>query len=313
MTLIALVGQLPDEELQRWQTALQAALPGYSFKLHRELNATQQTQCHYAVVANPSTEQLEHYPNLIWVQSLWAGVEKLVAQFKDSTIKVTRLIDPGLAASMAEAMLTWCLFFQRNFHRYQKLEPQKLWQPLEYITSNNTTVGVLGLGALGRQTCNLLTAQGFQVKGWSRTQKTLNNIECFAGKSGLSELLPICDIIISLLPLTDETFHLIDAMFWQQVKPEVCFINAGRGQVLVENDLLKALNSNKVNHAVLDVFQTEPLPESHPFWAHESITVLPHICSPTQIETASSVVCNNLKRVLDDKEFPELVDFTIGY
>lgn len=311
--IIPVFGQIPREELSAWQSELAGQLPSLLFKLEDELSDHEKLTARYAIVANPSKEQLAHFPNLAWVQSLWAGVETLVDQLQTSNIKVSRLIDPGLAQSISEAILHWCVHFQRDFHRYGFNQTKREWQPRTYRERSDLRVGILGLGKLGQRVGKDLAASGFSVSGWSRQPKTLSDIECSYGKEGLSHLLERSDILVCLLPSTPKTQNMIDAKFWSHCQRELCFINAGRGAVVDEDALLSAIENGQVSHAVLDVFQQEPLPQSHPFWGNPHVTVLPHICAPTRLTTAANIIKENLDSVINEQRYPPLVDFSQGY
>lgn len=312
MTPIPIIGQLSEAESQSWVNALTPRMPDVHFCPAAKLSKVQKQTVHYAVVANPSAQQLKEFPALDWVQSVWAGVEKLIDTFSETDISVTRLIDPNLSDAMAETALLWCLYLNRDMHRYAAFQQQQAWQPLPYRTPDQCTVGILGLGTLGTASAKRLSAHGFNILGWSRTAKPES---CFPHRHGIDALpnvLANSDILLNLLPLTHATQHLLTQAQWQQCRPGMKFINFGRGATVHEADLLAALDSRLLEHAVLDVFDREPLPADHPYWQHPNISVLPHISAPTSIESAADITTENLRKKLAGAEVPT-VDFQRGY
>lgn len=311
--LIPVFGQIPDSDIQRWVDELSRSMSGVRFASLDDLTEAEKLKVRFAIVANPTTEQLQTLPALTWVQSVWAGVEKLVKTFAATDIKLTRLIDPELAATMAESALTWCLYLNRDMHLYEQHQRAKHWRPLPYRNTKDCTVGILGLGELGRACAERLQQNHFNICSWSRTEKAVSGFDHYAGLDQLTEVLKRSDILLNLLPLTPETKGLLDKTIWPQCRDGVCLINFGRGPTVVEDDLLDALDQGKPEFAVLDVFEQEPLPESHPFWERSDIRILPHISAPTSVASAAQIVTANLNRVLAGNELPETVDLKRGY
>ncbi|WP_288960911.1 NAD(P)-dependent oxidoreductase, partial [uncultured Sulfitobacter sp.] len=162
-----------------------------------------------AIVANPDPEQLQNMPNLKWVQSLWAGVENLVHTLPDE-VAVVRMTDPQLAKTMAEAVLTMTLYLHRDLPKYAEQQLDAVWEQHTLTLPEDRIVGILGLGALGRAACGTLSLNGFDVLGWSRSLRSIPDVRCYFGDDGLAELLSIADIVVILLPLTNETKGLLD-------------------------------------------------------------------------------------------------------
>ncbi len=226
-------------------------------------------------------------PDLVWVHSVWAGVEKVVAARAGRSFAIVRLIDPELTRTMAEAVAAWTLYLHRDMPGYAALQTQRVWQPLPYRQPAECTVGLVGFGELGQASVQALQQLGFPVLAWSRTPKTASHLETFHGDDGLKHMLSRSDIVVCLVPLTPETRGLADSNFFAQMRPGASFINFARGPIVVADDLLAALDSGHLKHAVLDVFHTEPLPADNPFWGHPKVTVLPHISARTNPVTAS--------------------------
>jgi glyoxylate/hydroxypyruvate reductase A len=310
---IALVGDLSSAQYDAWLSALSKQLPDEQIVRFEQLSTAQKQDCEIAIVANPSPSDIAQLPNLIWLHSLWAGVEKLVAKFKGQSLKIVRLQDPLLSATMSEAVLTWCLYLHRDMHIYRSQQMQQQWQAADYKKPKQRTIGVLGLGVLGRVSAQRLTDNGFKVLGWSRNPKTIDNVTCLHSDSGLTDILCQSDILVILLPLTNETNQLLNSERLKLLKPNASIINFARGGIIDHQALIQGLDSNSISHAVLDVFDQEPLPKNSPLWQNPNITVLPHISAQTDMESASNIVANNIKTYRKTKKIPKHIDFKKGY
>lgn len=278
-----------------------------------QLDASQRAACELAIVANPRPEDLRALPRLKWVHSVWAGVEGLMADLSNTDLKVVRLVDPQLARTMAEAVLAWTLYLHRDMPRYARQQAARQWFAHEYRRPQDTTVSLLGLGALGAASAATLLQAGFKVCGWSRTQKTVPGVQCFAGDDELLRMLPRTDILVCLLPLTPQTRGLINAKRLGALRPKAALINFARGPVIDDAALQKALDDHQLSHAVLDVFEHEPLPADAWQWAHPRVTVLPHVSAPTDRGTASAIVAQNVRRYRESGVIPAPVDRQMGY
>lgn len=302
-----------EDATRKWVDALSSALPECRIVPFSRLTDEERAAAEVAIVANPEPAELTELPSLKWVQSLWAGVERLMAELPPSDLRVVRLVDPMLAQTMANAVLAWTLYLYRDMPRYRSQQEQKVWEQHHLRDPEEVTIGILGLGALGSTSARVLTDQGFTVLGWSRTQASVDGVTCLSGADGLDELLQKSNIIVVLLPLTNETRGLLSAERFARIQRGAAIINFGRGPIIDDPALIVALDSGQVSHAVLDVFDQEPLPTDNPFWSHPSVTVLPHISAPTNFRTASRVVADNIKAFLTDGTIPQGVDRSRGY
>jgi glyoxylate/hydroxypyruvate reductase A len=310
---IALVTRGDAAVEEEWRAALAAAMPEETILPFQALNAEQRRQADIAIVANPDPADVAALPNLAWVQSLWAGVERLVGELGAGAPPIVRLVDPELSRAMAEAVLAWTLYLQRDMPAYARQQRQRVWQALPYRAPSRTRVGLLGLGALGAAAAEDLRRAGFSVAGWSRSGQSLPGIETATGADGLSGLLTRSDIVVCLLPLTADTRGLLDAARLAQMKPGASLINFARGPIVVTHDLIAALDSGHLAHAVLDVFDVEPLPTDSALWDHPRVTVLPHISAPTDRASAAGIVAANVRRYRASGAHPEPVDRVRGY
>ena len=311
--VIPYVSQQSADEASDWISRLSRSMPDEKIIDFKELSAEQARQADIAIIANPDPADVATLPNLKWVQSVWAGVERILADLGDRSFEIARLIDPELARTMAEAVLAWTLYLHRDMPAYADQQRRKEWIELPYRKPADRTVGILGLGTLGSLSADVLLSQGFKVRGWSRNLKVQEGVETYAGQEGLVQLVEKSDILVNLLPLTSETRGLLDAGLLSKAPSGAGFINFGRGPVVVTEDLLQVLENGPLKHAVLDVFDSEPLPQDSRLWDHPSITVLPHISGPTDLDSAARIVADNISRYRETGELPETVDKGRGY
>lgn len=251
-------------------------------------------------------EDFSPYVNARLVQSLWAGVERIVTN-ATLTQPLARMVDPGLAAGMAEYCTGWTLRAHLEMDRYAQ---DGVWRngqvpPL----AHERPVTILGMGELGRAVARHLTAIGFPVTGFSRSGAPVPGVTV---TDDLDVALSGAEVLIALLPDTRETRGLLDARRLARLPQGAWIINPGRGTLIDDPALLAALDEN-VAHAVLDVFRTEPLPPDHPFWAHPKVTVTPHIAADTRPATAAPVAAANLRAAMAGRPVAHLVDRSRGY
>jgi glyoxylate/hydroxypyruvate reductase len=313
LTLIALVTRLDQVEEDAWLAALAAAMPNERLAPFRTLDPSQRHDVEIAIVADPDPADVAALSNLALIQSLWAGVERLANELGPNAPPIVRMVDPEMARTMSEAVLAWTYYIQRDMPTYVRQQRERVWRQRPYRKPSDMTVGLLGLGALGAASARRLTKAGFRVVGWSRSPKRLPDVEAFSGEEGLAAVLSMSDVVVCLVPLTSETRGLLTTRRFAQVKPGAALINFARGPIVVEPDLLAALGSGRISHAVLDVFDEEPLPAASPFWTHPNVTVLPHISAPTDRQTAAEVVADNVRRFRRGERLTDVVDANRGY
>lgn len=298
------------DEASSWRAALAAALPGE--RLVESKDAADDIEV--AIVANPRPGALAGLPRLRLIQSLWAGVDRLLADpTLPAGVPIVRMVDPAMSAAMAETAQWAVLALHRGFFRYARLQREGRWAPHGQRRADEQVVAVLGLGQMGRGTALRLAAQGYRVRGWSTRPTAIEGIETHAGAAALDTLLAQADIVLNLLPLTPATRGLFDAARFARMKPGASLVNLARGAHVVEADLLAALDAGRLRHAVLDVFQTEPLPAGHAFWSHPRVTVLPHAAAQTDPRSAARVVAANLRAWRAGRPLANLVDRQRGY
>ncbi len=305
---IALLTRLPAAEAARWRGLLEEAL-GEAIPAKPDPATVD-----IALVANPPAGSFEALPNLKFIQSLWAGVDSLLADAsRPRNVPLARLIDPAMADTMAEAVAAYVLDLHRQGPLYRQQQAKRVWKQHLQPRPAERRIGILGMGAMGQRSAEVLRALGFTVSGWSRTGATVEGVTMQAGDDGLEALLTDTDILVNLLPLTKETRGLLDRLLFGQLPRGASVINFARGGHLVAADLLAALDDGHLDHAVLDVFETEPLPADDPLWRHAKVTLLPHVAASTDPRTAAAFVAANVRAWRAGEPVKGLVAAERGY
>ena len=307
---VYLTGRFDAGERDDWLALLRAELPGESFVVDR----AEAAEADIAVVANPPPGALQGLPRLKLIQSLWAGVEKLLADDSiPAGLPIARMVDPAMNAAMAETALWATLSLHRGFFAYAARQRAGQWRPHAQRRADETAVAVLGLGQMGRTAALRIAGQGYRVTGWSRGPATVEGLRVAHGDAALEPVLRGAHVVINLLPLTDATRGLFDARRLAWLKPTAGLVNLARGAHVVDADLLAALDAGALRHAVLDVFTTEPLPAGHRYWSHPRVTLLPHAAALTDARSAAVVAAANLRRFRRGEVPQHLVERARGY
>ena len=245
------------------------------------------------------------------VLGLWAGVESIVDN-KTLTQPLARMVDEGLTRGMVEWVTGHALRHHLGMDT-QIIGQDGVWRRHLPPLAPDRPVTILGLGALGVACAHALTGLGFPVTGWSRTSKDITGLKCLHGLKGLHDALHHAEILVLLLPLTEDTQNIVNAETLALLPKGAVVINPGRGPLIDDTALLAALDDGHIAHATLDVFRIEPLPVDHPYWAHPRVTVTPHIASTTRPETATRVIARNIARVEAGLPLLHQVDRAAGY
>ncbi|MEO1431862.1 MAG: glyoxylate/hydroxypyruvate reductase A [Cyanobacteria bacterium J06632_19] len=267
-----------------------------------------------ALAWKPPLGALQKFSNLKLIISLATGVDHILRDPNlPQNIPIVRLISPAQTLQMAEYVNLAVVFFQRRLLDYQQLQKVQQWEYLPICNAKSFTVGIMGLGAYGLTVAKRLQDNGLSVRGWSRTPKEIEGIECFYGREQLRLFLSACRVLVCLLPITSETENILNTDTFSALPQGAYLVNVARGKHLVEADLLSALDSGKVAGAFLDVFSIEPLPRDHPFWFHPKIIVTPHISAagiPSEFADQIINIINNFK---SGQPLVNLVDLNRGY
>lgn len=252
-------------------------------------------------------------PNLQVLFALSAGVDQLDLSRIPPSLPVVRLLDPGITQGMCEYASFAVLGLHRDMLRYRQQQIARCWQAHLLQPAHKRRVGVMGLGTQAQQILATLQPLGFTLKGWARSAHRIADVECFAGREQLPAFLSQCDIVMCVLPLTEQTRGILDRELFRQLPRGAALINMGRGGHLVEEDLLEALDSGQLSGAVLDVVQKEPASADHPFWDHPQILLTPHIAAMTQPESAFGVLLENIRCFERGEPMTGQIDRNKGY
>jgi glyoxylate/hydroxypyruvate reductase A len=312
MTKPALIFSSHNDDPVEWGNALKAVMPELDFRVYPEKGNVADVVA--ALVWRHPHGALRAFPNLKLVVNLGAGVDPIFADPElPQGIPIVRLVDPELTRGMTEYVVLHTLAMHRRMPELAAAQTQSKWHYIHPPDTRLARVGLMGMGNLGGDAAAMLARFGFKLSGWSRQPKQVDGVECFHGRDQLPQFLRNLDILVCLLPLTSQTENLIDATVLRHLKNGAAFINAGRGRIVDDEALLKALDSGRVRHAVLDVFRTEPLPDTHPYWKHPRVTITPHNATAGYPHSAAPQIIDNIKRVLAGEQPFNVVDRDAGY
>ncbi|MAU46409.1 glyoxylate/hydroxypyruvate reductase A [Salipiger sp. HF18] len=301
-----------EDKTQWWVDMLAEMLPGWTVKA---LDAvTDPAEVEYAVVWRPRTGDIAKFPNLKAVVSIGAGIDHVLADSElPEGVPIIRTVGDDLTQRMREYVALHVLRHHRDMPRQLQAQAEKDWHAIVVPVAPNRTVGVMGLGNLGAAAAQTLSALGFNTRGWSKSPKDIAGVETFAGPEGMDAFLDGCEILVNLLPLTEQTTGILNAELFGKLAEGACLINCARGPHLVDADLLEALESGQIKQATLDVFHIEPLPAEHQFWDHPAITVTPHVASQIDAVTGGRIIAANLKTFEETGTCADLADAKRGY
>jgi glyoxylate/hydroxypyruvate reductase A len=300
------------DEAGEWGRLLRERLPGLDFRVHPDPRPS--TDIEVVLAWKPPHGLLARFPNLKLICSLGMGVDHLLDDpHLPRGVPLARLVDRNMAEQMSEYALYAVLHFHRRFDVYQRFQRASRWEELPLPHTAQRGVGVMGMGVVGEDCARKLAALGLRVAGWSRTPKHLDGVRCFHGRDQLAQFLSQSEILVLALPLTPDTRGLLDATALRALPPAACVVNMARGKLIVEADLLRALDSGQLAGAFLDVTEEEPLPPGHPFWQHPAVWITPHIAGLTNPATAAGAIAENIRRLEASESLLDLVDPALGY
>ncbi len=296
-----------DDWVTAWADALARDLPDEVIRINT--GPDDDGDVEFAVVWQPAPGRLARIPGLRAIFSLGAGVDHVFADTElPAEIPVFRLIDPSLTAQMTEYVVMNVLWHHLGMDEYAAHQADRRWRHLDLPRTGRRRVGIMGLGVLGSAAAEALARFGFALAGWTRTARDWPLGEAFHGRRGLRPFLGMSDILVCLVPLTPETEGILDASTFAALPRGAALINAARGGHVVEADLLAALDSGALGAATLDVFDAEPLPRGHPFWAHPRIRVTPHVAAITYGDTMAREIALNIGRFRAGRPMSGMVD-----
>lgn len=307
---MAIAVEMPFDDPDLWIAELRRRLPAEDFRQWPDVG--DRSEIEFVVMWKIDADALHELPNLKAILLTGAGTNHLrpIDDFPD--VPIVRLADETVATDMAAYVIHWVLHFHRGMDVYRWQQDATKWQRHRYRPTRDFTVGVLGMGNIGGAVADAALALGYQVRGWSASGRERAGVTSFAGDQ-LDSFLKGCDALVNVLPLTSDTYRLLNASRLAQLPKGACLINVGRGGTVDHDALVVALDTGRLCGAALDVFSAEPLPEDSPLWSHPRVALTPHVSGSTHPETAADYIAANISRIkAGDAPFP-LLDRTAGY
>ena len=258
-------------------------------------------------------------PNLQVLFSLGAGVDHLIGDPLLPKVPLVRVVDADLTARMSEYVVLHCLMNLRRQRRHDEQQRRKIWFDDRFQPgAHEVRVGIMGLGVLGQDAARKLKVMGFDVAAWSRSPREVEDVQSFSGESGLTPVLARTDILVCLLPLTEATRGILNRSLFERLARDgrlggPILINAGRGGLQVEADILAALEDGTLHAATLDVFETEPLPQDSPLWTHPAVTVTPHNAAMSSPDSIAEQIAGQIRAFERGEKLRNVVDPRAGY
>lgn len=273
----------------------------------------------YVATWGPKPGSLSGLDNLEALFSLGAGVDHLMGYPDLPDVPIMRVAQDDLTHRMSEYVVMHCLMHLRDQRKHDVDQRAKRWAPERAPPiAGDVRVGIMGFGVLGQDAARKLKIMGFDVAGWSRMPKTLEGFEIYSGEEGLARFLARTDILVSLVPLTPETRGILNRSLFTKLARDgrlggPILINAGRGGLQVEADILASLDDDILKAATLDVFEVEPLPQDSPLWTHPRVTISPHDAATSEPEATARYIADQIRRHEAGQPFQNVVEKARGY
>jgi len=301
-----------NKNVEPWEKALKEKLPNTTIEVYP--NIKDKDTVDFVICWKPIKNVFEQFPNIKIIQSVGAAVEHITStQTINNNSTITRIVDERLSNDMWEFLLAIVLSELKNTRTYLKQQAQNAWKQQDYRTINDMTISILGLGKIGGYVAEKFAQIGFKVKGWSNSKKQISKVKSYDGENEFDSFLNNSNFLINLLPLTDQTKGILNKKTFRKLPKDSFLINVGRGEHLVEDDLINSLDDSKLSGAFLDVFLNEPLPKQHPFWKHAKIQITPHVASLTNVATSIEQITENYNRFLKKEKLLNVVSLKKGY
>ena len=256
---------------------------------------------------------IDRLPNLRLIHSVGAGCETIIRHPLPNRVSVCRVVDDAQIQGMIDYCTWAALYYYRELDKVIENSRHKVWEWPQQVPKNTYKIGIMGLGNMGCHVATSLSQSGFEVCGWARTSKQLKTVKSYAGNHELEAFLEGLDLVICLLPLTPETRGILSASFFEKMQPGSVIVNLGRGEHLVEEDLLTTLQEGHLRGALLDVFDNEPLEKNSPLWGAQEVLVTPHMASASSVEEITRQIHDNIIRMRSGEELLNRVDHERGY
>ncbi|MDX8453102.1 glyoxylate/hydroxypyruvate reductase A [Mesorhizobium sp. VK9D] len=307
--LLALTGIHP----QRWHELLSAER-----EVVLEPNGANDPSITYAVVWKQKPNLLKSLPNLRAIFSIGAGVDHVFADPGLPDVPIVKIVADNLTQHMVEYVAWRVLDHHRQAMLYRVQQQKKIWHEPPQRVAGDISVGIMGLGSLGRAAASALLSLGFAVNGWSRSERPMKGVSTYSGESGLIPFLNATDILVVLLPLTPQTQGIVNYGLLKELRKRnglggAVLINAGRGRLQKDADILRALEDGTLKEASLDVFEVEPLPKTSPLWSHPKVFVTPHAAATSDPAHLVPIMLRQMAAYERGEKLENLVDREAGY
>ena len=301
------------EDMEVWSSALQEAMPEMNVKVYPDEGDVNDIE--YAVVWKHPRGILNQYPNLKAILSLGAGVDHVISDPElPEGLPIVRLVDKKLTHEMFLHSLHWVLHFHSDQYLYRIQQQSREWIQQSSVQSEDRTIGIMGLGNIGKSIGDSLVNLDFNVVGWgARPKNSLGEINYYYGQEQLAVFLRQSDILINVLPLSENTKNILTKNELKLLPEGSFIINIGRGGIINESDLLSALDSGHITAAALDVFAQEPLPENNSLWTHPSVYVTPHIAGQSNPGSAAKTIAENIRLIETGEDPYPIYSLNSGY
>ncbi|HEY0440945.1 MAG TPA: glyoxylate/hydroxypyruvate reductase A [Xanthobacteraceae bacterium] len=301
-----------------WHDEFRRAAPEREYRVWNAAQGEALDEIVYACVWRPPAGLLARLPRLQVIFNLAAGVDPLLADPTLPDVPIVRTVHPNLTMRMVEYVVLHVLMHHRGQRTYDAQQRDRVWHGHEHPAASEVTVGIMGVGAIGTAIAAVLRQIGYNVIGWSRTPKTMPGVEVHAGPGGLDAFLAHTEILVCLLPHTRDTEGIVNLPLLRRLKHDgalggAYLINAGRGKLQVDADILAALDQGAIAGASLDVFPVEPLPPENPLWGHPNVIVTPHNAGDLSPPVLVQGVLQQMRRREQGLPLEHVVDRTRGY
>ena len=258
------------------------------------------------------SESIDAANGLEWVQSSWAGIDSLCRPGLRQDYVLTGV--KGIFGNLiTEYVMTYLFALERQVFDMRDNQSRKLWRPKPYRLAKDITLGIVGLGSIGKHLARTAAAYGLHITGLNRSGAACEYVGKVYTNKSISEFLTDVDYLILTLPDTPDTRHFIDAQTLAMMKSSVVLINVGRGGIINEEDLVVALQNGQIGSAVLDVFETEPLPAESPLWELPNVYITPHIAAASFPQDVVDIFVENYGRFVQGRPLLHRIDFERGY
>ncbi len=306
-----LIVNLMTGSAAEWRAAINTELPELDVRFWPDIGDPSEIE--FLAFTQPNLDDWPDFPNLKAMLTRQAGVDGFINHPDLPDVPLSKLEPEGGDPMMTEYVIMHVLRLHRNMPTYRQHQIRRKWQPVKQKRPEDRTVGFLGYGVMARKPARILRDMGFDVAAWTRTPKPRAEIPVHSGADGFDAILQRSDVVVCLLPLTAETRGILNAEAFAKMPGGSMLINLGRGEHVVIDDLIAALDSGHLCHAALDVHVPEPLPSGSPLWDHPGVTVMPHVARRPNIAQLAPQIIANIRRCYAGQPLLQEVDRITGY